>query len=71
MDVKNLLQTKICELTEEEKVPIIKNWLGRGGLQLIQTFTKYEKEAWKKVEGLFSTLSKKFKPQHNEIALSL
>ena len=29
LEVMNIIQTKTCELTEEEKVPIIKNWLGR------------------------------------------
>ena len=33
--------------TEEEKVPKVQNWLGREDLQLIQTFTKSEKEACK------------------------
>ena len=31
MEVTNILQAKINELTEEAKGPIIKNWLGREG----------------------------------------
>ena len=65
MEVINRLQTKTYELTEEEKVPILKNWLGREGLQLIQTFTSSEKDACNTAEGLFSSLSKNFKPHQN------
>ena len=32
VEVTNILKTKACELTDEEKVPVIKNWLGREGL---------------------------------------
>ena len=45
-DATNILETKVCELTEEEKVPLIKNLLGEEGLQLIQTFTREEKNAY-------------------------
>ena len=39
MEIANVLQTKMCKITEEEKVPVIKNWVVREGLQLKQTFT--------------------------------
>ena len=68
MEVTNILQMKMYELTEEEKVPIIKNWLGREGLQLIKTFTN---ETCKTARGLFSTLSEKFMPWHNQMVLLL
>ena len=45
--------------------------LGREGLQLIETFVIFEKEACKTVEGLFTVLNGKFKPQHNATSLSL
>ena len=48
-----ILQAKALDLTEEENVPIRKNCLGGKGLQLIQTFTSYDKEVCKTVEGLF------------------
>ena len=59
----NILQTKTYELTEEEYIPITKKWLGREGLQLMQTFTILEKE-------LFSTLGEKFKLHSNKTILS-
>ena len=59
------------ELTIEDKVPIIKNWLGREGLQLINTFTNSDKETCKTAEGLISLLGEKFKPLCNETILSL
>ena len=43
IEVTNILQTRTYELNDEVKVPIIKNWLGKGGLQLIQTFTNSQK----------------------------
>ena len=33
--VTNILETKVYEITEEEKVPVIKNWLDQEDLQLI------------------------------------
>ena len=47
-------------LTEKES--IIKNWLGRGGLQLKATLTQGEQEAYNNEKGLFYTLDRKFKP---------
>ena len=43
-------------ISEEGKVPIIKNWLVREGLQSIQTFTNAEKEACKRTTGWFDVL---------------
>ena len=65
MEVISILQSKAYEVTEEEKFPMIKNWLGREALQLIQTFMNSEKEACKTVEGLFCMLSEKFNPHSN------
>ena len=49
MEVVNIPQTKTYDLSEEEKVPIIKSWLGRGGLQLIhlQNPRKRYAKQWK------------------------
>ena len=71
MKATDMLNTKTCELYKEEKVPFINNWLGRKGLQLIQTFTKSEKEACKTAEGMFTMLCKKIALQHHETILSL
>ena len=35
--VANVFQAKVYDLSDEEKVPITRNWLGREGLQFIQT----------------------------------
>ena len=53
MEVTNILQTKMYEMTEEEKVLIIKDWLVREGLQLIHTFKNSEKETCKKQRDIF------------------
>ena len=43
-----MLQAEVHDLSEEEKVPIIKNWLGTEGLQFIPTPTNMEKEVCNK-----------------------
>ena len=48
--------------TFTEKVPIIKTWLGREGLQFIQTLTKAEQEVCETCDGLFGTLTDTFQP---------
>ena len=54
-----------------EKAAIIKNWLGRKGLYLLETLTEVEQEKCETSEGLFHTLSSKFKFVYNEIIKSL
>ena len=63
MEIKNMFQN--YSISQAERVPIIKNWLGRQGLQLLEALTQAEQEA-QNTEGLFETLSRKFKPQYNE-----
>ena len=43
MEVANVLQTKVYDLNDEEKVPITINSLGREGLQFIQILTNAER----------------------------
>ena len=45
MEVANVLQAKAYDLNDKEKVSIIKNWLGREGLQFIQSLTDTGNEA--------------------------
>ena len=63
MEAKNILKTKMYELNDEEMVLVIKNWLGREGLQLIKTFTR-ERNV-QDTKRIFSVLSQKFKQYHN------
>ena len=56
-----ILETKAYALTDEENVPVIKNWLGWEGLQLIKTFTYERKEKCRVHKGLLSLLNNKFK----------
>ena len=48
-----------------KRVPIIMNWLGHKGLHYVYTLSDDEQERCKTSAGLFSTLTEKFKPQHN------
>ena len=45
---------------------IIKNWLGRKDLLLLETLTEAEQEKCETSKGLFQTLSNYFKPRYNE-----
>ena len=47
------------------------NWLGHLELRFVQTLTDNEQEKCKTSSELFKVLCEKFKPQHNEIILSL
>ena len=45
-------------LGQTEKVSLIKNWLGREGLQLRTTLTQDKQEACTNEKGLFDTINK-------------
>ena len=53
MEVTNILETKAYELNDEEKVILIKNWIGLESQQLLKRLTYEEKEKSKSVKGLF------------------
>ena len=50
---------------------LVKNWLGKKGLQYLETLTTAEKETCNTLEGLNKTLFNKFKPQYNKTIKSL
>ena len=62
VEVTNILKMKAYQLTNEEKVPVIRNWLGQEVLQVTKTFTHKEKEKHLTPKSLFSILCDKFKP---------
>ena len=69
LEVNNIIST--CNTPQTNKLVLVKNWLGRNGLQYLETLTTAEKETCNTLEGLFETLSNKFKPQNNETIKSL
>ena len=71
MEVGNVLQAKAYALSEEENVPIIKNWLCKGELHFIWTLTNAKEDTCKSSTSLFDVLREKFRLQHNELILSL
>ena len=48
---------------EQDKIVLVKNWLGRKGLHYIEILTETEKQACSTLQGLFDTLAKKL--DHN------
>ena len=47
------------------------NWLGCEGLRFVQTLNDEEEEKCKTSSGLFEVLNGEFRPQQNEMILSL
>ena len=68
----NILETKAYQLTDEEKVSVIKHWLGQEGLPFIMTFTNYEKEKCKMAEELYDPSSEiHITPQYNSAVTAI
>ena len=53
-------------MTQTKRATVIRNWLGRIGIQFFETLIQAEQERCSTTEGLFNTLINKFKPQYNE-----
>ena len=64
-EVNNVLST--YKTPQTDKLELVKNWLGRKSLQYLETLTNTEKETCNMLEGLFKTLTSKFKMQYNMI----
>ena len=69
MEVNNILST--YNTLQTDKLALVKNWLGRKGLQYLETLRNAEKETCKTLESLFEILSNKFETQYNETIKSL
>ena len=69
LEVNNVLST--YNTPDTEKLAVVKHWLGRKGLNYLETLMPAEGEACNMLEGLFVTLANKFKPQYNETIKSL
>ena len=64
LEVRNMLSTYNAQ--EQDKIAIVKDWLGRKGLHYIKSLTEGEMQACNTLQGLFDTLAEKFSPQFNE-----
>ena len=69
LEVRNMLST--YDAHEQDKIAMVKNWLGRKGLHYIKSLTEGEKEACNTLQVLFDTLATKFRPQFDETIKSL
>ena len=58
MEINNIFLTYSYKISDAEKVPIIKNWLGREDLYFTQTLTKPEQEPCGPIEGVIEIFSK-------------
>ena len=57
--------------SQTEQLAIVKNCLGRKGLQFLESLTNEEKVTCNMLEELFETLTNTFSPQFNETFISL
>ena len=64
LEVRNVLSTYNAQ--EQDKVAMVKNWLGRKGLHYIKSLTEGEKDACNTLQRLVNTLAAKFRLQFNE-----
>ena len=71
MEVENVLQVRVYDLSDEEKVSIIRHWLGREGLKFIQTLPSTEKKCMQNCDKTIQCTRRIFRLQHNEMILSL
>ena len=69
LKVRNVLSTYNAQ--EQDKIFIVKNWLGMKGLHNLESLTEAEKQACNTLQGLFDTLATKFTSQFNETIKSL
>ena len=58
-------------MSQTERVLIIKNWQGWQGLELLEILAQTEQETYNNEEDLLKILNKKFKLQYNETSKSL
>ena len=58
LEVNNVLST--YNTPQTDKLAVVKNWLGRKGLQYLETLMIVEMGTCNTLEGLFETLSNKF-----------
>ena len=64
LEIRNILS--MYNAQEQDKITMVKNWLGRKGLHYLESLTGAEKHACDTLQGLFDTLDTKFKPQFNK-----
>ena len=69
LEVNNILLT--YNTAQTKQLEIVKNWLGRKGLQFLESLINEEKVTCSMLEGSFETLTNEFRPQFNETIKSL
>ena len=69
LEVNNIF--KSYSMQQAEQIAITKNWLGRKGLQFLESLTQMQQERCNRTEGLFTILNNKSKPQYNETLKSI
>ena len=60
LEVRNMMSTYNAH--KQEKIAMVKNWLGRKGLHYIKSLTETEKQECSTLQGLIDTLAKNLGP---------
>ena len=68
-EINNILST--YNNLQAEQLAMVKIWLGRKGLQFLETLTNAEKMTSGTLGGLYNMLTSKFRPQFNETIKSM
>ena len=68
-EVRNMLST--YNTCKQEKIAMVKNWIGRKGLHYLESLMEGEKWACDTLQGLIDSLDEKVRPQYNETIKSL
>ena len=66
IEVKNIFMTNNYNIQENNRVPIILNWLGWEGLRFMQTLDEEEQEKCRTIMGLFKVLCTSSSPSMTE-----
>ena len=69
LEINNILST--YNNLQAEQLTMVKIWLGRKGLQFLETLTNVEKMTCCTLGGLYNILTSKFRPQFNETFKSM
>ena len=60
LEVRDVLST--YNACKQEKITMVKNWIGRKGLHYLKSLTEGEKQVCGTLQGLIDTLAEKFRP---------
>ena len=71
LECENAFEMASPSYTEAKKVSVVKNWLGRDGIKLVDGLAEADKDRCKTYKGLCEVLAEQFHPFHCETTSTL